>query len=87
MEPLALTVGKSVKEMFASDLKLEIGAVAMYNEAARIAADQKDNGSRDLFIKLLKDEEKHADWLETQLHQIAELGYERYLTTQTSKGE
>ena len=87
MEPLALAIGKSVKEMFASDLKLELGAVVMYNENARIAAEEKDNGSRDLFIKLLKDEEKHADWLETQLHQIAELGYERYLTTQTSQDE
>jgi bacterioferritin len=85
MEPLALSIGKSVKEMFASDLKLELGAVTMYNEAARIAAEEKDNSSRDLFIKLLKDEEAHADWLETQLHQIAELGYERYLTTQTIK--
>jgi len=64
-----------------------LGAVAMYNEAALLAAEEKDNGSRDLFIKLLKDEEMHADWLETQLHQIAELGYERYLTTQTSKGQ
>ncbi len=87
MEPLALSVGKTVKEMFEHDLKLELGAVVMYNEAARIATEGKDNGSRDLFIKLLKDEEKHADWLETQLHQIAELGYERYLTTQTSQDE
>ncbi len=87
MEPLSLSIGKNVKAMIESDLKLEIGAVAMYNEAALIAANEKDNGSRDLFIKLLKDEEEHADWLETQLHQIAELGYERYLTTQTSKGE
>jgi bacterioferritin len=87
MEPLALSIGASVKEMIASDLKLELGAVVMYNEAVRIAAEEKDNGSRDLFIKLLKDEEEHVDWLETQLHQIAELGYERYLTTQTSKDE
>jgi bacterioferritin len=87
MEPLALTIGKSVKGMIEADLKLELGAIVLYNEAARIAAEEKDNGSRDLFIKLLKDEEEHADWLETQLHQIAELGYERYLTTQTSKGE
>jgi bacterioferritin len=87
MEPLALSIGKSVKEMIASDLKLEVGAVSMYNQAAKIAADEADNGSRDLFIKLLKDEEEHADWLETQLHQIAELGYERYLTTQTTKSE
>jgi bacterioferritin len=73
--------------MLASDLKLEIGAVAMYNESAKLAADEADNGSRDLFIKLLKDEEEHADWLETQLHQISELGYERYLTTQSTKSE
>ena len=87
MEPLALTIGKNVKGMIESDLKLELGAVVMYNEAARIATEEKDHGTRDLFIKLLKDEEEHADWLETQLHQIAEIGYERYLTTQTSKGE
>jgi bacterioferritin len=87
MEPLALSIGANVKEMIASDLKLELGAVVMYNEAVRISAEEKDNGSRDLFIKLLKDEEEHVDWLETQLHQIAELGYERYLTTQTSKDE
>jgi bacterioferritin len=64
-----------------------MGAMTMYKEAARVAAEEKDNGSRDLFIRLLKEEEGHGDWLETQLHQIAELGYERYLTTQTSKGE
>lgn len=85
MEPLSLSIGKSVREMFTSDLALEVGAVALYNEAATFAAKELDNGSRDLFIKLLKDEEEHADWLETQLHQIAELGYERYLTTQTSE--
>jgi len=87
MEPLALTVGHNVKGMIESDLKLELGAVVLYNEAVRIAADEKDNGSRDLFVKLLKDEEEHVDWLEAQLHQIAEIGYERYLTTQTDKGE
>jgi bacterioferritin len=55
----------------------------MYNEAVRLASDERDNGSRDLFVALLKDEEKHVDWLEAQAHQIEELGYERYLTTQT----
>jgi len=83
MEPLALKIGSSVKAMIDSDLKLEIDAAAMYNEAVKIASDEKDNGSRDLFVKLLKDEEEHVDWLEAQMHQIAELGYERYLTMQT----
>ena len=36
--------------------------------------------SRELFSKLLKDEEEHVDWLEAQVHQIKEMGYERYLT-------
>jgi len=41
MEPLALSIGKNVKGMIETDLKLELGAVVLYNEAARIAADEK----------------------------------------------
>jgi len=85
MEPLALSIGRNVKEMVEGDLKLEIEAVAMYNEAIHIAVENKDNGSRDLFVRLLKDEEEHVDWLEAQLHQISEMGYERYLTMQTGE--
>jgi len=82
MEPMALSIGSNVREMVQSDLKLEIGAVTMYNEAVKIAFENHDNGSRDLFVTLLKDEEEHVDWLEAQAHQITELGYERYLTMQ-----
>jgi len=82
MEPMALNIGSNVRDMVESDLKLEIGAVAMYNEAVKIAYENHDNGSRDLFVTLLKDEEEHVDWLEAQAHQIKELGYERYLTMQ-----
>jgi bacterioferritin len=83
MEPLALSIGGTVQAMIQSDLKLEIGSVAMYNDAVKIAMENKDNGSRDLFVTLLKDEEEHVDWLEAQQHLIKELGYERYLTMQT----
>ena len=48
--PLALSIGKNVKAIIKADLKLEIGAVVLSNEAARIAADEKDNSSRNLFI-------------------------------------
>src|SRR4029453_6486767 len=34
-EPMQLTIGKNVKEQLESDLKLEVGAVALYNEAVR----------------------------------------------------
>ena len=85
MEPLALSIGKTVKDSLANDLKLEIDAVEMYNEAARVATDNKDLGSRDVFVRLLKDEEKHVDFLEAQLHEIGEMGYERYLSTQNKE--
>jgi bacterioferritin len=85
MEPLSLTIGSNIREMLQSDLDLEINAVAMYNKAVQIAFENADNGSRDLFVELLKDEEEHVDWLEVQLHQIKEVGYERYLTMQTSE--
>ena len=85
MEPLSLSIGSNVQAMIQADLKLEIQASAMYNEAVKIAMENKDNGSRDLFVFLLKDEEEHVDWLEAQLHQIKELGYERYLTMQINE--
>jgi bacterioferritin len=87
MEPMRLTIGSSVKEALQSDLTLELSAVKSYNEAVRIATDEKDNGSRDLFVMLLKDEEDHVDWLEAQMHQIEELGYERYLSMQMGESE
>jgi len=87
MQPLELTVGKTVKDMIQSDLDLELGAVKQYNAAIAIAVHEKDNGSRDLLVELLKDEEDHVDWLEAQMHQIKELGYERYLTMQMGEFE
>jgi bacterioferritin len=83
MEPLKLTVGATVRNMIESDLALELNAVKQYNAAVQIATQEKDNGSRDLLVQLLKDEEDHVDWLEAQLHQIKEVGYERYLSMQS----
>ncbi len=71
--------------MLQSDLDLELSAVKEYNLAIQVAVAEKDNGSRDLFVQLLKDEEDHVDWLEAQMHLIKELGYERYLTMQMVK--
>lgn len=85
-ELMQLSVGKNVREQLESDLKLEIGAVAQYNAAIKVATDAGDNASRDLFERLLKDEEGHVDWLEAQLHQIKEIGYERYLSQQIRDG-
>jgi bacterioferritin len=86
MEYLDLNIGQSVRDQIAADLKLEINAVAMYNKAIQVAREQMDDASRELFAKLLKDEEEHVDWLEAQTHMIEEMGYERYLSNQ-AEGE
>jgi len=81
-EVLKLNIGQNVKQQVENDLKLEVAAVAMYNKAIKQAVTVGDNGSRDLFTKLLMDEEEHVDWLETQLGQITQLGLENYLSQQ-----
>jgi bacterioferritin len=86
-EPMQLTIGKNVKDQLDSDLKLEIDAVGMYNQAIQIATEAADNASRELFERLLKDEEEHVDWLEAQIYQIQEIGYERYLSQQVREAK
>jgi bacterioferritin len=84
MEYLDLTIGPNIRAQLESDLKLEEKAVAMYNNAIKVSREVGDDASRELFSVLLKDEEEHIDWLEAQLHQIKEMGYERYLSLQAT---
>jgi len=79
---LPLKIGSTVKAQFENDLAAEQGAVAMYNAAANACAAAGDNGSKELFEKLLGDEEGHGDWLETQLGLIEQLGLQNYLAQQ-----
>jgi bacterioferritin len=87
MNPLELTVCRNVQEMLQSDLDLELRAVHDYNTAIQVAVEQNDNGSRDLFVMLLEDEEGHLNWLEAQTHLIKEIGYECYLAMQMGADE
>jgi bacterioferritin len=86
-EIMQLNIGQTVKAQLQNDLKLEIAAVEQYNNAVKVAREEGDNASRELFERLLKDEEEHVDWIEAQLHQIKELGYERYLSQQIRDAE
>jgi bacterioferritin len=76
LEPLH--IGQNVKEVLDSDLAAEISARTLYEEAATYCHSVKDYVSRDLFEQLMKDEEHHIDFLETQLHLVATLGFELY---------
>jgi bacterioferritin len=80
--PLTPKIGATVQEQLEIDLADEAGAIKEYNDASKICRDLGDAGSKDLFEGLLKDEERHADFLEAQIHSIKELGLGAYLSQQ-----
>ncbi len=73
-----LRIGQNVKEVLECDLAAEVDARALYQEAATYCATVKDYVSRNLFEELMKDEEGHIDFLETQLDLVTKLGVELY---------
>ena len=73
-----LHIGQNVKEVLDCDLAAEISARTLYEEAATHCNSVRDYVSRDLFEKLMHDEEEHIDFLETQLDLVAKLGLELY---------
>jgi bacterioferritin len=80
---VCVNLGKNVQTQLEIDLADELEAVVEYNHAVKVCRDAKDDGSSLLFEKMLKDEERHADFLESQLHAIQEMGVEFYLSNQT----
>ena len=81
-EMFPLRIGKDVKAQFENDLALELEAVPRLNEAITLSVEKGDNGSRELFEKILVDEEKHVDWLEAQIDMIDQMGIGIYLAQQ-----
>jgi bacterioferritin len=75
-------IGSDVLKQLKNDWEAEQGAIKSYNEAIRLAVELGDNGTRTLFTTILEDEENHIDWIETQLSQIEQMGYQNYLTEQ-----
>ena len=75
-------IGPDVETQLRNDLAAETGAVKGYNEAVKLAVTSGDNGTRELFESILKDEEDHLDWLEAQLDQISQMGKANYLAQQ-----
>jgi bacterioferritin len=82
-----LNIGKDVKQQLQNDLDLEKSAVATYNQAVATSRKVGDNASADLLEAILKDEEEHVDFLETQLSLIRDIGLENYLMQQMGEEE
>ena len=80
--PLTPKVGATVQEQLELDYADEADAVRQYNNAAKICREVGDAGSKDLFESMIQDEEHHADFLESQIHSIKEMGIGAYLSQQ-----
>ncbi len=80
-------VGADVKAHLEIDLDDELGAVKKYNRAVEICRDSGDNGSRELFQGMIKDEEGHVLFLESQLQAIKDLSIGKYLSEQLKENE
>lgn len=74
-----LYIGQNVKEIMECDMKLEIDGAGHYRDAVAYAEEVKDYVSRDLFAKILSDEEGHIDYLETQLKMMEDMGVQNYI--------
>lgn len=79
-----LQIGENVREIFKADLAGENASLDLYREAAAHCDSVRDYASRELFTRLIGDEEGHADWLETQLSVMDQLGEANYLQTLVS---
>jgi bacterioferritin len=75
-------IGTNVKEHLDIDLQDEKEAVVQYNNSVKICSTESDAGSRELFEHMIKDEERHVDFLEAQLQSIQDLGIANHLTEQ-----
>ncbi|MGK4006705.1 bacterioferritin [Sorangium sp. So ce1036] len=77
-----LHIGQTVPEQLKSDLELEYHAVKRLNTAIALCRDRGDRTTEELLADILASEERHIDWLETQLGLIEKLGEAAYLAQQ-----
>src|SRR5215510_12883502 len=74
----AITVGETAEEMLQLALASEKAAVAQFNAAAAECHELNDHGSAAVFEEMVRDEEKHADWFESQLDAVERVGLAQY---------
>ena len=78
-----LHIGESVHEILECDMKMEMMAIPLLRDAMEHSEKVRDYVSRDLFGKILHNEEEHVDYLETQFDLIERIGIERYTMLQS----
>jgi bacterioferritin len=82
-----LRIGESVEEVLKSDFALELEAVTQLKGAIAHCEKVHDYASRELFAKILTNEEEHVDTLETQFEMIERMGLQNYVQLQSKPAE
>lgn len=82
-----LRIGETVREILECDLALEHQAIPDLRDAIEHCERVRDFVSRELFSKILDNEEEHVDWLETQLELLDKVGEQNYIQSQMKSGE
>jgi len=75
----AITAGETAEEMLALAYQSEIAAVAQFNAGAQECHALGDHGTASVFEEMVRDEETHAEWFESQLDAIKRVGAQQYL--------
>jgi bacterioferritin len=78
-----LKIGENVEEILRSDLALEMEAIPLLKDAIQHCEAVRDYGSRDVFDQILRNEEEHVDFLETQFEMIGRMGLQNYIQLQS----
>lgn len=79
-----IKIGQNVEEIIQADLAVEHEATKLLKNCIEVAEQERDFASRDLFSDILKSEEEHVDWLETQQSLIEKVGLQNYIQAQIS---
>ena len=82
----AIQVGETPEEMLRLALASELAAVAQFNASAAECHGLGDHGTAAVFEEMVRDEERHADWFESQLEAVARVGAQQYLAQQVDAG-
>ncbi|HET9759713.1 MAG TPA: bacterioferritin [Nocardioidaceae bacterium] len=78
----SIAVGETPEEMLRLALASEKAAVEQFNAGAQECHDLGDHGTAAVFEEMVRDEERHADWFESQLDAIDRVGLQQYLGQQ-----
>ena len=75
-------VGENVPEDLELNLQAEVGAVNALTDGISHCEQVQDYTTRAMFEEMIRSEEEHVDWLETQLETIKIIGLGLYLNQQ-----